>query len=154
MRDIAFDLHVSGWPPSVIEDLGHVFCEFPDVFSTPKADFDSCLLIPFKISFPPDSVPVFSRPYRINPILAKKADAVLDQYLAAGLIQHSTSPYASPMVAIPKKDDNVRITVNYKTFNAISSLGQLPIPRVDEVLGSLGKGRIFSLFDLCLRCTR
>ena len=52
------------------------------------------------------------------------------------------------MVAIPKKDGNVRITVNYKKLNAISSLGQLPIPRVDEVLDSLGKGRIFSLFDL------
>ena len=52
------------------------------------------------------------------------------------------------MLAIPKKDGNVRITVNYKKLNAISSLGQLPIPRVDEVLDSLGKGRIFSLFDL------
>ena len=51
------------------------------------------------------------------------------------------------MVAIPKKDGNVRITVNYKKLNAISSLGQLPIPRVDEVLDSLCKGRIFSVFD-------
>ena len=52
------------------------------------------------------------------------------------------------MVAMPKKDGGVRITINYKKLNAISSLGQLPIPRVDEVLDSLGKGRIFSLFDL------
>ena len=51
------------------------------------------------------------------------------------------------MVAIPKKDGGVRITINYKKLNAISSLGQLPIPRVDEVLDSLGKGCIFSLFD-------
>ena len=104
--------------------------------------------MPFKIIVPPHSEPVTSRPYRINPTLAKKADAVLDQYLAAGLIQHSTSPYSSPMVAIPEKDGGVRITINYKKLNAISSLGQLPIPRVDEVLDSLGKGRIFSLFDL------
>ena len=41
------------------------------------------------------------------------------------------------MVAIPKKDGNVRITVNYKKLNAISSLEQLPIPHVDEVLDSL-----------------
>ena len=148
LRDVMFDLHGSGWSPSVIDDLGDVLCEFQDVFSTSKTDFGSCSLIPFKISVPPDSAPVTSRPYRINPILAKKADAVLDQYLAAGLIQHSTSPYSSPMVAIPKKDGGVRITINYKKLNAISSLGQLPIPRVDEVLDSLGKGRIFSLFDL------
>ena len=48
----------------------------------------------------------------------------------------------------PKKDGSVRITINYKKLNAISSLGQLPIPRVDEVVDSFGKGRIFSLFDL------
>ena len=62
----------------------------------------------------------------------------------ASLIQHSASPYSSPTVAIPKKDGNVRVTVNYKKLNAISSLGQLPILRVDEVLDSMGKGRIFS----------
>ncbi len=149
LRDVMFDLHGSGWSPSVIDALGDVLCEYQDVFSSSKTDFGSCSLMPFKITVPPDSDPVTSRPYRINnPILAKKADAVLDQYLAAGLIQHSTSPYSSPMVAIPKKDGGVRITINYKKLNAISSLGQLPIPRVDQVLDSLGKGRIFSLFDL------
>ena len=38
--------------------------------------------------------------------------------------------------------------MNYKKLNAISSLAQLPILRVDEVLDSLGKGRSFFLFDL------
>ena len=46
------------------------------------------------------------------------------------------------------KNGGVRITVNYKKLNKVSSLGQLPIPRVDEELDSLGKGKIFSLFDL------
>ena len=78
LRDITFDLHGSGWSPSVIEDLGHVLCEFADVFSTSKTDIGSCSLITFKISIPPDSAPVFSHPYRINHILAKKIDAVLD----------------------------------------------------------------------------
>ena len=51
------------------------------------------------------------------------------------------------MGAIPKKDGNVRITVNCKKLNAIRSLGQLPIPRVDEVLRFSRNGRIFPLFD-------
>ena len=84
----------------------------------------------------------------MNPILAKKADAVIDQCLAAVLIQHSTSPYSSPMAAIPRKDGGIRITIDYKKLNAVSSLGQLLIPRVDEILDALGKGRIFSPFDL------
>ena len=104
--------------------------------------------MPFNISVPEGSAPVTSRPHRINPILGKEVDATLNQYLAAGLIQHSTSPYSSPLVVVPKKSGGVRITVNYKKLNKIGSLSQLPIPRVDQVLNSLGKGRVFSLFDL------
>ena len=52
------------------------------------------------------------------------------------------------MVVIPKKSDDIRITVNYKKPNKLSILGQLPIPRVDEILYRLGTGRIFSLVDL------
>lgn len=97
---------------------------------------------------------MFSRPYRISHLLAQQADAVLDQYLAAGLIQYSTSPYASPLVAISKKDGNVRIPVDYETLNAISLMGQIPVARVDNVLDFMGKGRIFSCSSLCLRSTR
>ena len=52
------------------------------------------------------------------------------------------------MVVIPKKSGDNRIAVNYKKLNKLSILGELPIPRVDEVLDKLGTGRIFSLFDL------
>ena len=51
-------------------------------------------------------------------------------------------------MVIPQKSGGVRITVKYKKFNKISSLSQLSIPCVDQVLDSLGKGRVFSLFDL------
>ena len=94
------------------------------------------------------SAPVTSRPHRINPILGKEVDATLNQYLGAGMIQHSTSPYSSPLVVIPSNAGGVRMTVNYKTLNRISKLSHLPIPRVDQFLDSLGSGRVFSLFDL------
>ena len=51
-------------------------------------------------------------------------------------------------MVIPKKLGGVRITVNYMKRNQISKVGQLPIPRVDQVLDSLSSGRVFSLFDL------
>ena len=104
--------------------------------------------MPFEISVPEGSAPVTSRPRKINPILAKEVDVALNQYLAAGVIQYSISPCSSQLVVIRKKSGGVRITVTYKKLNKVSSLSQLPIPRVDQVLDSLGKGRVFSLFDL------
>ena len=148
LQEIAFDLHYPGWTPPAIEQLGDVLCEDADVFSTSKTDVGSCSLMTFEISVPEGSAPVTSRPHRINSILAKEVEATLNQYLAAGLIQHSTSPYSSPLVVIPKKSGGVRITVNYKKLNQISKLSQLPIPRVDQVLDSSGSGRVFFLFDL------
>ena len=48
----------------------------------------------------------------------------------------------------PEESGSVRIIVNYKKLNQISKLFQLPIPRADQVLDSLGSGRVFSPFDL------
>ena len=48
---------------------------------------------------------------------------------------------------IPKKFGRIRLTIN-KKLNNISILGQLPVPRVDEVLDKLGNEHIFSFFDL------
>ena len=136
LREIAFDLHNPGWDPPTIDQLRDVLCDFPDVFSTSKTDFRSCSLMPFEISVPEGSASVTSRSHRINPLLAKEADATLNQYLAAALIQHLTSPYSSPLVVIPMKSGGVRITVNCKKLNQVSKLGQLPIPPVDQVLDS------------------
>ncbi|CAB1120470.1 unnamed protein product [Ectocarpus sp. CCAP 1310/34] len=72
--------------------------------------------------------------------MQKKVDEVLDQYLAAGLIQHPTSPWASPLVVIPKKDGSVRITVNYKRLNALVDLDGQPLLRVDGIVNSLYTG--------------
>ena len=58
------------------------------------------------------------------------------------------SPWASPLVVVPKKDGNIRITVNYKRLNSVTVVGKLPIPRIDEVSDSLGEGKIFCTFDL------
>ena len=148
LREIAFDSHDPGWDPPAIEQLGDVLCDFPNVFSTSKTDFNSCSLMPFQILVPNSGALVIARPHSINPILAKEVDATFNQYLAAGLIQHSTSPYSSLLVVISKKSGGVRITVTYKKFNRISKHSQLPIPLGNQVLYSLGSGRVFSLFEL------
>ena len=106
--------------PPAVGQLRDVICEFQDVLSTSKTDCRSCSLTPFEISVPDSSAPGTPRPHRMNAILANEVDAALDQYLAAGLIQHSISPYSSPLVVIPK---------NYKKLNQISKLSQLPITR-------------------------
>ena len=91
-RAVVFDLYGRDWTSLAIEQLGDFICDSANVFSKSKPDFCSFSLMLFEISAPQGSAPVTSRPQRINPILAKEVDATLNRYLAAGLIQHSTSP--------------------------------------------------------------
>ena len=97
---------------------------------------------------PPGTQPIQSCPYRLNLVLSKQVDAILDSYLAAGLIQHSASPWSSPLVCVPKKSSGIRITVNYQKLNKVTKIPQIAIPRVDEVLDTLVGGSVFSIFDL------
>ncbi|CAB1101693.1 unnamed protein product [Ectocarpus sp. CCAP 1310/34] len=134
----------SQWTPSTFTVDGVVYSCAEQFFAAEKARLlgDRCALQNIMRVSDPALHRKFGRE------VAKQVEAIHDQYLAAGLIQHSTSPYSSPLVIIPKKSGGVCITVNYRKLNKLCALGQLPIPRVDDTLDKLLKGRIYSLFDM------
>ena len=51
-------------------------------------------------------------------------------------------------MCVPKKSGGIRITVNHQKLNRVTEILQVAIPRVDEVLDTLGGGSVFSVFDL------
>ena len=143
IRRIDFALDAAGWDPTALDVLSTILITYADVFSSSKLDDGECFLRPFEIKVPPGT-----RPYRLNPAFPKQADAILDSYIGAGLIQNSTSPWSSPLVCVPKKSGGIRITVNYQKLNKVTEIPEIAIPRVYEVLDTLGGGSGFSVFDL------
>ena len=141
--EIDFGSHGPGWTPAVITHWGDVLAESPDVFSSSASDFDSCSLLPSKVSVPPNSSPVTSCLYRTTLHIAEQVDAVLDNF-CSGLASSttSTSSWASLVVVIPKLFGGIRITGNYKKLSKLSVLGQFPIPRDDEILDMLGTVKV------------
>ena len=148
IRRMEFALDAAGWDPAALDALSTTLTTYADVFSSSKLDYGECSLRPFEIKVPPGTQPIQSRPYRLNPVLSKQADAILDSYLAAGLIQHSTSRWSSPLVWVPKKSGGIRIAVNYQKLKKVTEIHRIAISRVDEVLDTLGGGSVFSVFDL------
>ena len=74
---------------------------------------------------------------------------MVDDMLARGVIQPSVSAWSSPIVLVPKKDGDVRFCVDYRRLNSITRKDVYPLPRIDDILDTLGETCYFSTLDLC-----
>jgi len=68
--------------------------------------------------------------------------------LAKNIIQPSTSPWASPVIIVRKKDCSARFCVDYRKLNNITRKNALLLARIDETLDTLSGAQWFSTLDL------
>lgn len=83
--------------------LQGLLSHFEDVFATPMELYPSRVYdhyIPLILG----SIPVNSRPYGYSPFHKSEIEKQVSKLLAAGLIVRSTSPFASPLLLVQKKD--------------------------------------------------
>ena len=82
------------------------------------------------------------------PVQFKEVRAHLREMLTVGAIRRSTSPWASPVVLVRKKDGNLRFCINLHKLNSHTIKDAYSLPRIEESLDCLNGANVFTLLDL------
>ncbi|XP_026398639.1 uncharacterized protein LOC113294465 [Papaver somniferum] len=147
LGDVLFYVSTSTPTPSSPPPLLPLLNEFQDIFAEPTS-LPPHRALYHSIPLKPDSQPPNLRPYRCPYIQKGVVEQIVKEMLSAGIIQHSHSPFVSPILLVKKKDNSWRFCVDYRKLNRITIKDRFPIPIVDELLDELKWFMFLSKIDL------
>lgn len=95
-----------------------------------------------------DAAPIAQPPRQMNTKRRVQFADALEQQIKDGIVEPSISPWASPVVLVPKKDGSIRVCVDYRRLNNATVKDVYPLPSIDNMLASLDGAKVFTSFDL------
>ena len=121
--------------------------EYRDVFALADDELGCTSVVQHSIDTG-DHAPIKQYP-RCTPFVqrAQIAKLVTDME-RKGVISPFVSPWASPVVLVAKKDCSTSFCVDFGPLNAITKKDVYPLPRIEDILDTLGRAQNFSTLDL------
>jgi hypothetical protein len=125
-----------------------VVCEYVDVFpdELPRMPLDWD--IEFAIELQPGIAPISKRSYRTPLAELAELKNQLQELLDKGFIRPSTSPWRCAALFVKKKDESLRLCIDYRQLNAVTIKNKYPLPHIDVLFDQLVGAKVFSKIDL------
>lgn len=140
--------NVSGVSEEELRQLREMIVVNDDVFALNDSELGCTSIVQHEINT--GTEPLIKQPARRVPfVYREKLSSMVDEMLRDGIIQPSSSAWSSRVVLVPKKDGKFRFCVDYRRLNSISKKDVYPLPRIDDILDTLGNTKYFSSLDLC-----
>lgn len=130
--------------PKQADQLRALANDFPSVFAAKPG---RTTLVKHSIHVG-NAAPIHQKSYRLPYSRREALHQELDKMLEGEIIRPSTSPWASPVVLVPKKDGGIRFCVDYRKLNSIAKFDAYPMPRAEEVFERVGNAKVISTLDL------
>ncbi|KAJ9522550.1 hypothetical protein QJQ45_008376 [Haematococcus lacustris] len=134
-------------PPVVSTKLKDLINEYSDVFA-PFNGLPPERPIGHTIPLQPGCKPPALPAYRMTQPELAEMKKQITAFLAQGIIEPSSSPYAAPVLFVKKKSGELRMCVDYRQLNKQTLRDQYPLPRIDDLFDKLAGCTVFSSLDL------
>ena len=125
----------------VLKDLVR---RYPDVFIDMPGETD---VIQHQIRLT-DDTPIRCKPYPLPYAMREELRNEVDTMLEMGVVRPSTSPYASPIVMVKKKDGSNRVCVDFRKLNKITEVDPEPMTTAEDLFRRLSGKKYLSKIDL------
>jgi hypothetical protein len=111
--------------------------EFPDVFLEDLPGMPPNRDVEFPIELHPDTTPISRQPYKMTPKELAELKVQLNELLDKGYIRPSSSPWGYLALFVKKKDQSLRLCVDYQPLNAVTVKNKYPFPALTFFLINL-----------------
>jgi hypothetical protein len=125
-----------------------VACEFSDVFSEDLSGMPPNRDIEFTIELQSGTAPISRWPYKMTPKELAELNVQLNELLDKGYIRPSSSLWDCLALFVKKKDQSLRLCVDYRHLNAVMVKNKYLLPRIDILFNQLVGAKDFSKVDL------
>ena len=134
-------------PESACLALEAILMQHQDVFSQHENDLGRTDITMHHINTG-DARPIRQPLRRYPPAHQEAISEHVDNMLKQGTIEPGSSPWASNVVLVRKKDGSLRCCIDYRQLNSVTKRDAYPLPRIDSCLDAMASATLFSTFDL------
>jgi hypothetical protein len=125
-----------------------VACEFPNIFPEDLPGMPPDRDVEFTIELQPSTAPISRRSYKMTPKELAELKIQLKELLDKGYIHLSSSAWGYQPLFVKKKDQSLRLCVDYQPLNVITIKNKYPLSRINILFDQLAGAKVFSKVDL------
>lgn len=145
--ELVFDLDNSPIPEEWKKRISDKLNSLSEVFAVDDLSYGHATAVKHHIRLK-DETPFKERPRPIHPSDRETVKQHLREFLDAGIIRDSESPFASPIVLVRKKNGQIRLCVDYRKLNVHTIKDAYALPNIEETFSALSGAKWFSVMDL------
>ena len=124
-----------------------ILLKYQEIFSKDDLDLGCTYLTEHSINTG-NAKPVKLHPRKVPLALVDEEQNATDLLIAQNTIQESMSPWASPIVLVRKKSGQIRLCVDYRKVNEITTKDAYPLPRTRDCIDAMAGATIFTTLDM------